>query len=749
MKLHRLFFVFLLSFLLFLTPLGRSQVSSDPNECEELETDYSRQCWADTTRCGAFCFYPICWACEPESHQNHGEHEHCSGGDGPDDPEDCDTHQDHGTHKFHKSPCIDWTWHLYDPEHGRDLRADEYDVPHLSDSMELGLPPEGYSPPESSCVTEMDTREILPGSLSPVTSSLTDPGPLSPELSRFPRGERPGFEILSGQGSSSEPVGVENLSHLPRTPGAPGAPLLDSVTEVEDRSMLLAVSGGPSGRGVKRQYRYWSYNGLLEVLEDGLTRVEVAPTEFRVPFEDFPSGGQRVAIPDEMRGIISFQVRAMEGEDEPSGWSNIVHQMVGMGNLFTVGSRRETLEYEIPLPTVPAWGTPLPPLEEDAERPVRPSIHSLSQVSGVPSTVEVVLSEEYEDDVEHRWWPHSGFLPTVQYDHWHPAPAFIVPPDTDTDTEPPPGSVFRVSELTAGDVDLEALGVDGETPRAWVFNFQIRLVDVDGIPGDPSDVVAVRVWDRDFAASNYVSTIPGATLPEDFANIGPVPPPAPPAEEPEDSFPCSRGRSEDAAAGLLRDCRLLMEAREVLYGADALNWDWELAVDEWEGVTLDGDPKRVQGLSLNDRELLGPVPWSLGRLSELRTLELRGNSLLSLIPSSLGYLHHLEVLDLQGNRLVDHVPVEFSRLVHLHTLRLDGNDLTGALTQGQLDRMTSLKTLGLSDNSFHGSIPPALSGFPLQFLRLGGNSWGGCLLADLKEVADHDLDRLSGLVPDC
>ena len=59
----------------------------------------------------------------------------------------------------------------------------------------------------------------------------------------------------------------------------------------------------------------------------------------------------------------------MKGEDEPSGWSNIVHQMVGMGNLFTVGSRRETLEYEIPLPTVPAWGTPLPPLEEDAEPP--------------------------------------------------------------------------------------------------------------------------------------------------------------------------------------------------------------------------------------------------------------------------------------------------------------------------------------------------------------------------------------------
>ena len=57
--------------------------------------------------------------------------------------------------------------------------------------------------------------------------------------------------------------------------------------------MLLTVSGGPSGGGVKRQYRYWSYNGLLEVLEDGLTRVEVAPTEFRVPFKDLPTGGQR------------------------------------------------------------------------------------------------------------------------------------------------------------------------------------------------------------------------------------------------------------------------------------------------------------------------------------------------------------------------------------------------------------------------------------------------------------------------
>ena len=62
---------------------------------------------------------------------------------------------------------------------------DEYDVPHLSDSMELGLPPEGYSPPESSCVTEMDTREILPGSLSPVASSLTDPRSSEPGAIAF------------------------------------------------------------------------------------------------------------------------------------------------------------------------------------------------------------------------------------------------------------------------------------------------------------------------------------------------------------------------------------------------------------------------------------------------------------------------------------------------------------------------------------------------------------------------------------
>ena len=275
-------------------------------------------------------------------------------------------------------------------------------------------------------------------------------------------------------------VTISDLTHLPSTPGDPGAPVLVSVIKQTDTSALLQVTGAPRGGTV--QYRYWSYYGLREP-EDGrpwaTSLAEVVPSEFRVPFQDL-SG---VVDVTEGRGIFSFQARSADADGVPSGNSNIGHQMIGMGSFHTIGPRRDELDFAIPLPTPPFRGTPLPPLDDPgASRPLRPAILEVRQVSGV-RTVEVELAARYSDTVEYRWWPYSGDLPSVAFDHWTSATLS--------------GKVFTISEIEPripGDGAYTLPSLVGGRRSAALYNFQVRLVDSDGVPGDPSVVKVLLVW---------------------------------------------------------------------------------------------------------------------------------------------------------------------------------------------------------------------------------------------------------------
>ena len=84
---------------------------------------------------------------------------------------------------------------------------------------------------------------------------------------------------------------------------------------------------------------------------------------------------------------------------------------------------------------------------------------------------------------------------------------------------------------------------------------------------------------------------------------------------------------------------------------------------------------------------------------------------------------------------------DLTTLHHLQDLRLDGNDLTGVLTD-KLDGLNRLTSVGLSDNSFFGVIPPELAGYGLSFVRLAGNRFSGCIPPGLRSVPDHDIDSL-------
>ena len=240
--------LFALLLVLLLAPVSTPPVSAGTeHRCEEEqhETDYSLDCASENTRCGSFCFYAVCHRCTS------GRHSH-----GCDDDGNC------SSHRHHESPCTLWHWNIHggapDPgpgpeDHPIDEREDEYDAPNLNQSLEFGMLRDDYVTPTSPCIVEKGNTsrgvtQLLPGEdLRPV--EVLTPG--DPSYTSGVEETDDGYRINSLVDSHPSEITIGDLSHLPRTPGEPGAPTLVSVTKVTDNSVTLQVSGG--GRV---QYRY-------------------------------------------------------------------------------------------------------------------------------------------------------------------------------------------------------------------------------------------------------------------------------------------------------------------------------------------------------------------------------------------------------------------------------------------------------------------------------------------------------------
>ena len=108
---------------------------------------------------------------------------------------------------------------------------------------------------------------------------------------------------------------------------------------------------------------------------------------------------------------------------------------------------------------------------------------------------------------------------------------------------------------------------------------------------------------------------------------------------------CSKGVAvpdPQANHGLVRDCALLLLARDPLRGTAPLNWSEDLPIAEWDGVGVNGDPPRVDGVHLRNRGLDGVIPHWLGGLTELVHLHFGArNYLTGPIPPELSNLSKL------------------------------------------------------------------------------------------------------------
>ena len=171
----------------------------------------------------------------------------------------------------------------------------------------------------------------------------------------------------------------------------------------------------------------------------------------------------------------------------------------------------------------------------------------------------------------------------------------------------------------------------------------------------------------------------------------------------------------------------------------------------WQGVTVtNGD---VTALVLPDNGLVGELPVSLGRLTQLRVLDLSGNGLQGTVPDSLGSLRQLRQLVLNNNQLTGDLPALLGHLGNLRTLALHHNLFSGPLAAGMLRRWDHLQQVLLGNNQLSGPLSEAIGQLRhVQTLDLSANQLRGALpdsLAQLGAVQEVLLqgNQFTGALP--
>ncbi|KAB2603983.1 receptor-like protein 12 [Pyrus ussuriensis x Pyrus communis] len=110
----------------------------------------------------------------------------------------------------------------------------------------------------------------------------------------------------------------------------------------------------------------------------------------------------------------------------------------------------------------------------------------------------------------------------------------------------------------------------------------------------------------------------------------------------------------------------------------------------------------ISVVNLEDNNLTGKIPSSIGDLISLQSLHLRNNKLSGELPVSLQNCEQLLLLDLGGNKFAGSFPLWFGQ--SLVVLSLRSNQFHGAIPY-KLCSLTNLQILDLAHNNISGTIP--------------------------------------------
>ncbi len=173
-------------------------------------------------------------------------------------------------------------------------------------------------------------------------------------------------------------------------------------------------------------------------------------------------------------------------------------------------------------------------------------------------------------------------------------------------------------------------------------------------------------------------------------------------------------------------------------------------VESWYGIFTGGE--RITAIVLNNNNLNGSIPPSLGDLTEIGSLYLEDNYLTDTIPASLGNLSLVSYFYLFNNQLSGKIPPSFGNLTLVGGLRLDNNQLSGHIP-ASLGNLSHLFDFSLAGNKLTGSIPSSFGNLSnlldlfLDYNQLSGNIPSS--LGNLSFLSELSLsnNKLSGNIP--
>ncbi|XP_028953851.1 probable LRR receptor-like serine/threonine-protein kinase At3g47570 [Malus domestica] len=182
------------------------------------------------------------------------------------------------------------------------------------------------------------------------------------------------------------------------------------------------------------------------------------------------------------------------------------------------------------------------------------------------------------------------------------------------------------------------------------------------------------------------------------------------------------------------------------------SWNHSIHFCSWVGITCHRATQRVLILDLEDKQLVGSIPPSIGNLTRLIEISLGINEFHGEIPQELGRLRTLESLNLSFNSLGGKIPTNMSHCTQLRFLDLYSNKIIGSIPR-QLSSWLSLTVLQLGKNNLSGTIPGWIGNFSsLRSLRLARNNFQGSIPNELGHITTLKIflvgeNNLSGMLP--